>query len=73
MSDIGAVQVSDLTLRGGNVISHIAAALAGRPEGYSPSVAIWVILAINKSIPVHKHEQVSAYMQHVYGSKEVFP
>ena len=73
MSNIGAVQVSDLTLRGGDVISHIAAALAGRPEGYSPSSAIRVVPGIDKPIPVHEHEQGSADMQHVRGSKEVSP
>ena len=62
---VGAVQGSEHTLCGGDILSHIAAALVGCPDGNAPGRASRVVLGIEKLIPVHKHEQCSADMQHV--------
>ena len=69
--DVGAVQGSDCTLRGGNVLSHVVAALVGHPEGHAPGGESRVVLGIDEPIPVHEHEQGSADMYYVRGAKEV--
>ena len=70
--DVGAFQGSDLALHGGDVLSHVSTALAGRLEGHAPGRASRVVPGIDKPIPMHEHEQGSADMQHVCGAKE-FP
>ena len=59
MPDVGAVQRRNCTLRGGDVISHVAVALAGCPEVHAPCGASGVLPEIDKPIPVKEHEQVS--------------
>ena len=71
--DIDAVPGRDRPLHGGNVISHVTTALLDHQEGHAPSGASPVVLGIDEPIPVHKHEQGFADMQHVRGAKEVSP
>ena len=73
MPDIDAIQGGDRPVRGGDVLSHVPAALVGRPEVHTPSGESWVAPWIDKPIPVHEHEQGSVDMQHVRGAKEVSP
>ena len=60
--DVGAVQRRNCTLRGGDVLSHVAVALAGCPEVHAPCGASRVVPEIDKPIPVKEHEQVSVDM-----------
>ena len=68
---VGAVQRRNCTLCGGNVLSHVAAAPAGCTEFHAPGRASGVVPGIDKTIPVHEIEQVSAEMHHVCIAKEV--